>query len=141
MPLSEFIPQLASALRLPEMVARPDGACAFRVGEVTVQLIPRPAGENAFVARACLGRVDGAARAATLERLLGANFFGNGVGGPVLGLDAQDTVFLTQHFPAGGLGFDGLFIALERFVTHAGECRVLLEQTAAPAQEMGHGYA
>lgn len=141
MSLSDFIPQLASALRLPTLVAGPDGACAFRDGEVTVQLVPRPAGENAFVARARLGRVDAAGRAAMLERLLAANFFGNGVGGPVLGLDAQESVFLTQHFHPGGSGFEGLFTALERFVVHAAECRALLARTAGPAQERGHGYA
>lgn len=141
MPLSDFIPQLASALRLPELVAGRDGACAFRVGEVTVQLIPRPAGDDAFVARACLGHVDPAARAVTLERLLAANFFGNGVGGPVLGLDAQDAVFLTQHFLANGLGFEALFTALERFVVHAAECRGLLAHTAMPTLSTHHGYA
>ena len=141
MPLSDFIPQLASALRLPALVADRDGACAFRVGEVTVQLIPRPAGEDAFVARACLGHVDPVAREATVVRLLAANFFGTGVGGPVLGLDAQDAVFLTQHFHANGLGFEALFTALERFVVHAAECRGLLAHTAMPTLSTHHGYA
>jgi hypothetical protein len=141
MRLSDFIPQLASALRLPGLVAGRDGACAFRVGEVTVQLIPRPSGDDAFVARACLGPVDPVARAATLERLLAANFFGNGAGGPVLGLDAQDAVFLTQHFQANGLGFEALFTALERFVVHAAECRGLLAHTAMPILPTHHGYA
>jgi hypothetical protein len=73
---------------------------------------------------------------------MAANFFGNGVGGPVVGLDAQAQVFLTQNFQEQGLVFDPMLRALERFVAHAQSCRALLSPPpAAATPKIFHGYA
>ena len=69
--------------------------------------------------------------AAKLEPLLAANLFAMGVGGAVIGVDAQARVFLTQHFQEDGLEFAVLLRWLERFVQRAVACRASL---AAPSQ-------
>ncbi len=125
MHLLEVIRQLSVALDLPDLAPDADGACALRVGELVLVLVPRPGGE-AFVARARLGRIDAADFQPVLTRLLAANLFADGVGGPALGLDGQATVYLTQHFRHGTFGFPALLEALERFVAHARHCQAQL---------------
>lgn len=132
MHLPQVIDHLRAVLRLAAMAPREDGSAGFRVGAIDVLLIPRPAPEAAFVARARLGRVEVADFAPLLVRLMQANFFADSVGGPALGLDADAGLFLTQHFEEGQLGLADIEAALSRFVTHAQRCQGLLAQ-AAPA--------
>ena len=130
MQLSEAIPRLASALNLPALVATAEGACAFAVQGVSVSLIPR-GDAGAFICRAHLGALGRGRLDSQLEPLLAANLFAMGVGGAVIGVDAQARVFLTQHFQEDGLEFAVLLRWLERFVQRAVACRASL---AAPSQ-------
>lgn len=129
MRLSDAIARLACALNLPALVPTADGACAFSVQGVSVSLIPR-AGAAAFICRAHLGTLARGRLESQLPPLLAANLLALGVGGAVIGVDAQARVFLTQHFQEGGLEFAVLLRWLERFVQRAAACQASL---AAPS--------
>ncbi len=128
MQLPQAIAHLGAVLRLPQLEADEHGACAFRAGGVDIRLEPRPAPESAFVMRAFLGEVDVPDFAPLLERLLRADFFAGGVGGPALGLDAQAGLFLTQHFEEGRCSLASLEAWVARFIAHARACQGLLAQ-------------
>ncbi len=131
MQLSQVITHLGAVLRLPQLAADEGGACAFRAGGVDIRLEPRPRPEAAFVLRAFLGDVDVPDFAPLLERLLRADFFAGGVGGPALGLDAQAGLFLTQHFEEGRHSLVSIEAWLARFIAHARVCQGLLVQARA----------
>lgn len=122
MPFDRFIAELASQLRLPDLAVNDGGACALQFGEIGVSLVERP-GEDAFIARSHLGRLDPANIDPALERLLAACMFSDGASGAAVGVDAQGDLFLTQHFREDGLSAASFVAWLERFVRHAQACR------------------
>lgn len=138
MQLIDVVRGLAQALHLPELQPGADGSGAFRVHGIPVLLLPRPEGEQAFVARSRLGSLEGADAVSLLPQLMVANFFADGVGGAALSLDARGDVYLTQHFSEASAGFAHVLASLERFAAQARRCRDLLPApTSFPLTE-GH---
>ncbi len=138
MQLIDVVRGLAQALHLPELRPDADGSGAFRVHGIPVLLLPRPEGEQAFVARARLGSLQGADAASLLPQLMVANFFADGVGGAALSLDARGDVYLTQHFSEACAGFAHVLASLERFAAQARRCRDLLPAPASLPLLEGH---
>lgn len=137
MQLTEVVRQLSVALNLPDLQPQADGCGAFSVHGVPILLMPRPAGEAAFVARACLGSCEGADVDSLLPQLMAANFFADGVGGAALSLDARGDVYLTQHFREYSMSFAHVMACLERFAAHVRRCRDLLP-AGTPASSSLH---
>ena len=119
MQLSQLIPLLGARLGLSGMRQREDGSSGFHVQGVDVLLIQRPAAEAAFVVRARLGRIDTDDFEPVLDQLMRANFFDDGIGGPVLGLDGEGAVFLTQYFREGGFSLEQFMDCIHRFIASA----------------------
>lgn len=126
MQLIDVVRGLAQALHLPELRPDADGSGAFRVHGIPVRLLPRPEGEQAFVARARIGSLNGTDGHSLLPQLMVANFFADGIGGAALSLDARGDVYLTQHFSETSAGFAHVLACLERFAAQARRCRDLL---------------
>lgn len=119
MQLSQLVPLLSASLGVPGVRQREDGSSGFHVEGVDVLLIQRPAAEAAFVVRARLGRIDTGDFEPVLEQLMHANFFDDGIGGPVLGLDAEGAVFLTQYFREGSFSWVQFMDSIHRFIASA----------------------
>ena len=134
MQLPQVIEHLSSVLRLPQMKQDEHGASGFRIHDIDIWLAPCPAPAPAFIVRACLGQIDVPDFAPLLESLVCANFFADGVGGPVFGIDAQAQVFLTQHFEEGSFSLVSMDACLSRFVAQACAGQELLAQARDAAR-------
>ncbi len=133
MQLTQVIAHLSTVLHLPHMKQDEHGASGFRVHGIDIWLAPCPAPAAAFIVRASLGQVDVPDFAPLLESLVRANFFADGVGGPVFGIDARAQVFLTQHFEEGSFSLASMDGWLSRFVAQAQAGQELLAQARAAA--------
>lgn len=134
MQLPQVIAHLSSVLRLPQMKQDEHGASGFRVHGIDIWLAPCPAPAAAFIVRASIGQVDVPDFAPLLESLVCANFFADGVGGAVFGIDARAQVFLTQHFDEGTFSLASMDAWLSRFVAQAQAGQELLAQARAAVQ-------
>ncbi|MBL0418814.1 type III secretion system chaperone [Ramlibacter sp. AW1] len=115
MHLAHLMSQLHADLRLPPPQAHAGGTFALRVERVTVDFRPLE-GEDAFLMQSFLGTVD-LDDSETLAALLEANQPMPGCARPVLGVDLDSRVFLTQRLEADEeLGWPSFKSQLEAFV-------------------------
>lgn len=112
---------------------KPDeqGACAIQLDDLKVSFYADEG--DAFSALCPLGAAN-LNDADTLEELLRANLFADGVGGAAICSDDEGGVYLSQCFDAGDWAIDEFVRTLERFAATAEHWRGrLAHQAAQPA--------